>query len=398
MILTGPTQAALLPSAYVLDQEIDDQIDRAPVSCNRPDDLALVLYTSGSAGTSKGVEITHGNLVNNVRLWEETHQLSDMKAIAQTAFMSFAVFQSDVFRALSLGLTLVICPPETLLSPGSLLQLLRREHVSFLEIVPSLVRLLLRYAQDNHQRLDFLRAMVVSADRWYVREHRALAQLMAPDTRLSHVYGLSETTFDSTWHDAMPAMLAPNDLVPIGRSFPGIRTYILDGMLRPISSAGEGELYIGGAGVARGYRNRPDLTAERFILSPFVPGDRLFRTSDLARLLGDDTISLIGRIDSQVKICGFRVDIGEIEAALEAHPDIQQAVVDAYETPSHEKRLVAFYVMTRTCDPSELRQFLVAQLPAFMLPTAFIAVPAMPLTSSGKIGELYTLLPRDDSL
>ena len=247
MILTGPTQAALLPSAYVLDQEIDDQIDRAPVSCNRPDDLALVLYTSGSTGTSKGVEITHGNLVNNVRLWEETHQLSDMKAIAQTAFMSFAVFQSDVFRALSLGLTLVICPPETLLSPGSLLQLLRREHVSFLEIVPSLVRLLLRYAQDNHQRLDFLRAMVVSADRWYVREHRALAQLMAPDTRLSHVYGLSETTFDSTWHDAMPAMLAPNDLVPIGRSFPGIRTYILDGMLRPISSAGEGELYIGGA-------------------------------------------------------------------------------------------------------------------------------------------------------
>jgi amino acid adenylation domain-containing protein len=392
MILAGPAQAAALPSAYFLDGALTGEPDTAPVSCNQPEDLALVLYTSGSTGTPKGVEITHANLISNIRLWEESHRLSVMGAIAQTAFMSFAVFQSDVFRALSLGLTLVICPPETLLLPGSLLRLLRRERVGFLESVPSLIRLLLHYAQENQQRLEFLREIVISSDRWYVREHRALGQLLAPNARLSHVYGLSETTFDSTWYDGIPAMLSPNDLVPIGHPFPGIRAYILDSALRPISS-GEGELYIGGPGVARGYRNRPDLTDERFIFSPSVPGDRLFRTGDLARLLPDGTILLIGRLDRQLKVRGFRVEIGEVEAALEAHPDVRQTVVGAYETPSSENRLVAFYVARRPCDPMALRGFLATRLPEFMVPTAFIAIPAIPLTPSGKIDRsalIYT--------
>lgn len=202
VILTAPAQAAMLPNALPLDLDLTAQLDTSPMPCNAPDDLALVLYTSGSSGAPKGVEITHGNLVNNVLLWEETHRVSAMGALAQISFFSFAVFQSDVFRALGLGLTLVICPREALLSPSLLLELMRRERVGFLEIVPSLMRTLLAHAQEHGKRLDFLRGLVVGADRWYVREHREVAQLLAPDARFSHVYGLSETTFDSTWHGA----------------------------------------------------------------------------------------------------------------------------------------------------------------------------------------------------
>lgn len=348
-------------------------------------DLALVLYTSGSTGAPRGVEITHANLANNVFAWEETHRISTMRVLAQTAFFSFAVFQSDVFRALCLGLTLVICPRDVLLSPRALLQLMRREGVGFLEAVPSLMRSLLTFLHVHNGSLDFLRALVVSADRWYVREHREAQRLLSPAARLSHVYGLSETTFDSTWYDGPTEMLPPNGLVPIGRPFPNIRTYVLDDKLRPASIEGEGEIYVGGAGVARGYRSRPDLTAARFLPSPFVGGDRLFRTGDLARLLADGAIALVGRRDQQVKIRGFRVELGDVEAAVEAHPDIRQAVVEPRASASGRDQLVAYYVAQRPCDPAALRSFVAEKLPEFMVPSLFFAVPGMPLTPAGKV-------------
>lgn len=396
LILAGSAQAAALPDALPWDHDLMAQPDTAPASSNAPDDLALVLYTSGSSGMPKGVEITHVNLVNNVLFWEETHGLSTMGALAQTAFFAFAVFQSDVFRALGLGLTLVLCPREALLSPGVLLNLMRRERVGFLEIVPSLMRTLLAYAQEHGQRLDFVRGLVVSADRWYVREHREVARLLAPDARFSQVYGLSETTFDSTWHDGPMDGRGPNELAPMGRAFPNVRAYVLDDALRKVPTGADGELCIGGAGVARGYRNRPDLTAERFVPNPFVPGDRLYRTGDLARILPDGTISLLGRRDQQVKLRGFRVELGEVEAAIEAHPDIRQAVVQPSRGASGQVQLLAYYVAARPCDPTALRRFVASRLPDFMVPAAFLAIQAVPLTQTGKVDR--RALPRPEAL
>lgn len=396
LVLAGPAHAAGLPNALSLDLDLTAQPDTAPAPCNAPEDLALVLYTSGSTGLSKGVEITHANLVNNVLSWEETHQLSAMSVMAQTAFFAFAVFQSDVFRALSLGLTLAICPREALLSPSLLLELMRRERVEFLEIVPSLLRTLLAHAREHGRRLDLLRGLVVSADRWYVREHREVAQLLSPDARLSHVYGLSETTFDSTWFEGPMDTLSPNELTPIGQPFPNVRAYVLDDALRPVPAGIEGELCIGGAGVARGYRNQADLTAERFVSNPFLAGDRLYRTGDLARLLPDGAIALLGRRDQQVKVRGFRVELGEVEAAVEAHPDICQAVVQPYQPAPDQIRLVAYYVGARAGDPTELRKFVAAKLPEFMVPTAFVAIPALPLTPNGKVDR--RALPNPEAL
>jgi len=394
LVLAGPAQVATLPNSLPVDRDLADQPSGAPPPCNTPDNLALVLYTSGSTAVPKGVEITHANLVNNLHSWEETHGLSTMGALAQTAFFAFAVFQSDVFRALALGLTLVICPREALLSPRALLALMRRERVGFLEAVPSLMRTLLAYARERGERLDFLRGLVVSADRWYVREHREVARLLAPDARFSHVYGLSETTFDSTWHDGLMVALSPNALAPIGRTFPNVRAYLLNDALRPVPAGIEGELYIGGAGVARGYRNRPDLTAEHFVSSPFVAGDRLFRTGDLARVLPDGTVDLLGRRDQQLKLRGFRVELGEVEAAIEAHSDIRQAIVQPYEPAPGELQLAAYYLTERPCDPGALRDFVAAKLPDFMIPAVFVSVPAVPLTPTGKVDR--RALPRPE--
>jgi len=393
MVLAGSSQAGALPKSLLVVSYFADQPDDAPPCCNTPDDLALVLYTSGSTGEPRGVEITHANLFNNLLGWEQTHAISGMGALAQTAFFAFAVFQSDVFRALCLGITLVICPRETLLSPRALLKLMRCEGTGFLEIVPTLMRTLILYAQQHGEGLDFLRCLVVSADRWYVREHRTVARLLAPNARLINVYGLSETTFDSTWYEGPTDWLSPNELAPIGWTFPNVNAYVLDDALQPVSAGLDGELWIGGAGVARGYRNRPTLTVECFVPSPFVEGDRLFRTGDLARLLRDGTIALLGRRDQLVKIRGFRVELGEIEAALEAHPDIRQVVVQPHETASGKVQLVAYYVAAHCCDPGLLREFVAGKLPDFMVPSAFLPIPALPLTPTGKVDRRALPMP-----
>jgi len=360
-----------------------------PSPCNDIADLGLLLYTSGSTGSPKGVEITHASLINNVFFWDETHGLSAASGLLQTAFFSFAVFQSDVFRALSYGKKLVICHREALLSPRSLLGLARRENADFVELVPTLLRGLLSYVKEHGERLDLFRVLVVSADRWYVREHEAVQQMCGPQTRFSHVYGMSETTFDGTYFVSTAATLDGAQLMPIGKPFPNVRSYILDTAGEPVPVGIAGELHIGGTGIARGYHKLPDLTAERFVPNPFVPGDRLCRTGDLARYLPDGNIQLLGRRDQQVKVRGFRVEPGEIEAALEGHPSIAAAVVQPYEPSPGSTHLAAYYVLRAgtAASVADLRAHVAAKLPDFMVPAAFVAMDALPLTPSGKINR-----------
>lgn len=396
VVLTDSACAGSLPSwngeTILLDRfwsESAAEPETSPAVCNKNTDLGLLIYTSGSTGTPKGVEINHAALINNVFFWDETHELGKASGLLQTAFFAFAVFQSDVFRALSFGKKLVICHREALLSPRSLLALARREQADFVELVPTLLRGLLSYARDNGETLDLFRVLVVSADRWYVREHEAVRAFCGPLTRFSHVYGMSETTFDGTYFVDTATPLDASQLMPIGKPFSNVRAYILDAAGEPVPVGVGGELHIGGIGLARGYHKRPDLTAERFVPDPIVPGERLCRTGDLARFLPDGNVQLLGRRDQQVKVRGFRVEPGEIEAVLEAHPAIDAAVVQPFEPSPGVTQLAAYCVLRAGAAASmgELRAFAGAKLPDFMVPAAFVVLSALPLTPSGKVNR-----------
>lgn len=321
-----------------------------PLRLGTGKNLAFALFTSGSTGKPKGVLVTHSNLVNYRLLWERECALStSISGICQMTFFSFAVFQGDVVRALCSGKKLVLCPRETLLSPRALYAMMKREATDFAEFVPALLRSLIGYLKESGDKLDFMRVVVVGADRWYLREHQEARQHMGENTRFIHVYGSSETTLDSTRFERSELVLSGDQPTPIGRPFTNVRAYILDANLQPVRPGEEGELCIGGAGVARGYLNLPELTAEKFLPDPFteVAGARLFRTGDLAKWLPDGNIAFLGRRDHQVKIRGFRIELGEIESALERHPAIETGLVQAVEREPGEPQLVAYCVPRR---------------------------------------------------
>jgi len=375
-----------------LDKELSKHPNENPAGCSQEQDIAFVLYTSGSTGNPKGVQVTHGNMINNCFLWEHTFQLSStITAICQMAFFSFAVFQGDLFRALSSGKKLVICPNATLMSPRNLYELMQQEKIDFGEFVPTILRELSHYVTNNGLDLHFMKIIIVSADRWYVREHQEIQRLCGPGTSLVHVYGLSETSLDSTFFLGTDLDLNQNQLTPIGRPFPNVRTYILDDYHKPVPVGITGELYIGGAGVAKGYLHRPDLTSECFMADPFSneEHDRIFRTGDLARYLPDGNIAFLGRADQQIKIRGFRVEPGEIEDQLTKHFQIRNAIVQPWEPAAGVIQLVAYYVAQQDPPPPPeiLRAYLAKVLPDFMIPSRFIPLESLPLTPSGKVNR-----------
>ena len=373
-----------------LEEAIARQSPENLVNVVESEGTALVLYTSGSTGNPKGVRITHNNLFNYYFAWEHAHQLRSMRAIGQTSFFSFAVFQGDVIRAFCSGRKLVLCPSEGLKCPRMLFELISREQVDFAEFVPSLLRSLVDYVESAGKSLSFMRTVVVGSDRWYVREQKRVQQVCGPDTKLVHVYGVSETTFDSTYFVASAVELKEHGLTPIGRPFPNVQAHILDAHLQPVPIGVKGELCIGGAGVAKGYLDQPGLTAAKFVDNPFDvgKGKRLYRTGDLARYLHDGNIAFLGRSDHQVKLRGFRVELGEIEAYLEKHPAIQAAIVHPWARET-AVQLVAYYVVRQvmTATREGLHRFLAEALPHFMVPGQFMELTELPLTPSGKINR-----------
>ncbi|NJR53717.1 MAG: amino acid adenylation domain-containing protein [Acaryochloris sp. CRU_2_0] len=368
-----------------------------------PDDLAYVIYTSGSTGQPKGVMIEHQSLINAYFAWEDAYQLKSQATIhLQMANFAFDVFTGDWVRALCSGGKLVLCPRETLLDPKALYALMQQHHVNCAEFVPAVLRTLMEYLEETQQDLGFMNLLICGSDRWLVQEHQTFRRLCGSQTRLINSFGLTEATIDSSYFENSNVTLLPEQLVPIGKPFANTQLYILDAHLNPVPVGVKGELYIGGKGLARGYWNRPELTAERFIPNPFNPVSiaRLYRTGDLARFLPDGNIEFLDRLDYQVKIRGVRIELGEIEAAIARYPLIQQAIVTAYEASPTNVRLVAYVVLNESdadCDPQTLsqtlRDYLSQSLTECMIPSAFVLLDTMPLTPNGKVDRRALPIP-----
>ncbi len=381
----------------------------------RPDNLAYVIYTSGSTGQSKGVLVEHRNLVNAYYAWEGAYTLKQpVKTHLQMASFSFDVFTGDLVRGLCSGGTLVLAPRELLLQPAELYALMQQTHVTCAEFVPGVLRPLMQHLDDTGQKLDFMQVLACGSDSWYMGEYARFLRFCGPDTRLINSFGLTETTIDTCYYEtrsdggkgSSSAALGADQIVPIGRPFANQRMYVLDPHGQPMPVGVPGELYIGGAGVARGYHNRPDLTAEKFLPDPFsgLSGSRsrVYRTGDLARYLPDGNVQFLGRADNQVKIRGYRIEPGEIEAALDRHDALAACAVTAPTDPKGQHRLVAYYVVRRSAGwgaeakitASDLRRFLQDRVPDYMVPSFFVELERLPLTPNGKVDR--RVLPPPD--
>lgn len=384
-----------------LDCEIEGEgrLDEySPVLILDGQQLAYMLYTSGTTGLPKGVGVNHNNLVNQYFAWETAYGLQDSYVHLQMARYTFDVFAGDWIRALCSGGKLVICPKETLLQPVQLYALMQREQVTIAEFVPAVLRLLAEYLEETGQRLAFMKLLICGSDRWYVGEYKRFLRLCDQQTRLINSYGLTEATIDSTYFETQQVGSLTQELVPLGQGFANTCAYILDRWLNPAPIGVPGELHIGGAGVVRGYFNRPELTAERFIPNLFSqkPGERLYKTGDVVRYLPDGNIEHLGRTDHQVKIRGFRIELGEIEATLLQHPGISAAIVVARdESTPGSQRLVA-YVVGNDAEPDidDLRIYLKVYLPDYMVPAAFVVLDCLPVNANGKVDR--AALPAPD--
>jgi amino acid adenylation domain-containing protein/non-ribosomal peptide synthase protein (TIGR01720 family) len=344
-----------------------------------PANLAYVIYTSGSTGRPKGVMIGHGNAVASM-LARFAFYPEPIRGFLLLSSFSFDSSVAGLFWTLSQGGTLHLPEDEQHRDPASLAALIALRGISHFLALPSLHAQILEELGDHE-----LVCTIVAGEACPPALPRRHVERL-PGVALVNEYGPTEA---SVWCTGWRADQAADDLVvAIGRPIRGVHVHILDGALDPVPIGVDGEIYVAGGGIARGYLGRPALTAERFIPNPFgEAGERLYRTGDLGRYRADGVIEYRGRIDQQVKIRGFRIELGEIEAALVRLPGIREAVVLAREDQPGEKRLVAYVVPYAENGPntSELRAALARELPDYMIPSAFVALAAMPLTPNGKI-------------
>jgi amino acid adenylation domain-containing protein len=348
------------------------------------DDLSYVVHTSGSTGVPKPVAVTRANLASTARAWRDVFDLARRPPrLLQVADPAFDVFVGDVVRALCNGGSLVLCPREVLLDPAQLYALMVGRKVTAADLVPVVARQLATHLAGTGQRLDFLDLLVVGSDRVDIGDFRDLVALCGPHTRVVNAYGLTEATIDSTVYVGPVPTGTASAPMPIGRPLPGTTAYVLDRRLRPCPIGVTGELYVGGAGVTRGYPGDPVLTAQRFLPDPYRPGERLYRTGDLARYHPDGVLDVLGRADDQVKVRGRRIEPAGVAAAIRALPGAGECAVVARPDAYGEPHLVAY--LTGPADPHALRALLAARLPEHEVPDAFVRLPALPLTASGKV-------------
>ncbi|WP_343943877.1 amino acid adenylation domain-containing protein [Pseudonocardia zijingensis] len=358
------------PAAFPVDGDASDP--DVPVT---PADPAYVIYTSGSTGRPKGVVVPHGAAANFLTWMQERYRLEPGEPTLLKTPSSFDASLRELFWPLMSGATVVIARPEGHKDAAYLAELIRAHGVTTAQFVPSMFAVFLE--EPAVRRCTSLRRVICGGEALpadVVARFRGITELAG--TELHNVYGPTEAAIDVTAWDT--AERPPGRSVPVGRPVANTRLYVLDAALRPVPPGVAGELYLAGVQLAHGYLNRPGLTAERFVADPFVPGQRMYRSGDLARWDATGVLEVLGRSDHQVQVRGFRIEPGEIEAALVAAGGVSRAVVVV-----RDGRLVAY--VGGTADPQELRERVARELPEHMVPAIVVALDAFPLTPNGKL-------------
>jgi len=358
-----------------------------PTPVNRPDDLAYVIYTSGSTGKPKGVMIEHRSVVNRLHWMQGAYPIDERDVLLQKTSYNFDVSVWELFWWALEGATLCLLVPRGERTPLILVETIKKHRVTVMHFVPSMLNVFLEYLDGRPDKvsgaLASLQRVFASGEALSVAHARKFNEIIAQNTggRLTNLYGPTEATVDVTYFDCPTE--GDFERIPIGRPIQNIRTYIIrDGKQVPVGETGE--LCLAGVGLARGYLNNPKLTAERFGEDPAVPGERIYRTGDVARWLPDGNIEYLGREDHQVKIRGLRIELGEIESTVQTFPGIADCVVAPKKYSESIILIVAYIVCKQTVDLAALKQHLQRYLPEYMVPGHFEIITAVPLTSNGK--------------
>lgn len=338
-------------------------------------DIAYILFTSGSTGTPKGVEVTREGLANFIDGISEIIDFSYGKSIACLTTVSFDIFFLESIMALYKGLTVVLADDNEQRNPKLMARLIEDNNVDMIQMTPSRLQLLLNYDKEL-VCLKNVKEIMVGGEPLSLGLLNILHE--RTNAKIYNMYGPTETTIYSTVSD-----LTDKKIVDIGKPIMNTQIYIIDEKNNSTLNGTKGELCIGGKGLARGYLNMPGLTAERFVQNPFVTTERMYKTGDLARWLPDGNIEYLGRTDSQVKVRGYRIEMGEIEAVLLKHKFIKQAIVTVCQ--ENNSYLCAYYVSDEELLAADLKQYLGGFLPDYMIPSYYIRLDEVPQTPNGKI-------------
>ena len=380
-IVRDEQDAKAFPNAFTLEELLDHSDSPLPEA--HANSLSYVLYTSGSTGVPKAVMNTHRGICNRLLWMQDEFRLNSGDTVIQKTPFSFDVSVWEFFWPLITGARLVMAAPGGHRDPQYIAELINKERVTTAHFVPSMLRVFLD--EPAASSCVSLRRVIASGEALTPDAVDRFFEVF--DAELHNLYGPTEAAIDVTWHQCARGQAR----VPIGRPVANTKTFILDQALRPVPVGVPGELFLAGVQLARGYLYRPSLTSERFLPDPISgeAGSRVYRTGDLARWLEDGSIEYLGRIDHQIKIRGFRVELGEIESRIQNHPGVAQAVVAMHQTV-HGARIVAYVVCQPDCNPAtdELRRFLRSTLPDYMVPDFFRHLDRLPLTPNGKVDRL----------
>jgi amino acid adenylation domain-containing protein len=374
--------------------------------------LSYIIYTSGTTGKPKGVMVQQDNFFNAAMAWRQEYNLETMEInLLQLAGITFDVFAGDIARALPNGGKLIVCPDDIRMDSSALYTLIRKEKITLFESTPAQVIPFMEYVYDKQLPLDNLQLLIIGSDTCRTGDFIKMKSRFGHRIRIINSYGVTEATIDSSFYDEPLEQIQSTGNVPIGKPLPNMQFLVLNprNQLQPVGIPGE--LYIGGAGISRGYLNNPDLTAARFVKRNSLLIDSkindhdastnnqhstinhlLYRTGDHARWLPDGNIEFLGRIDRQVKIRGYRIELKEIEIQLMSHTGVKEAVVISKKNESGDSFLCAYLVPgeikeLEKLSASEIRRHLSRQLPEYMLPAQYVEIDKIPLTPNGKIDE-----------